>query len=92
MNDDQTKQQTVPNDGTEPPEVILEKAVDEAIAEAPAPKMFWSVNIDWKEGSTDDERAQAEILVLPLIKGVTDSPEDHLPLCIEALTVKRIHD
>lgn len=89
MQDETTTPEVQPETVTES---ALEKAIDEAITEAPAPKLFWGVDIVWNPRASDDERAQAEVLVLPLIKGVTDSPEDHLPLCIESLTVKRLRD
>jgi len=88
MQDETTSPEVQPETVTES---TIEKAVDEAIAEAPA-KAFWGVRIDWKEGASDDERAQAEILLLPLIRETADSPEDHLPFCVEAVTIRRIHD
>lgn len=70
----------------------LEKAVDEAIAEAPAPAS-WSVVVTWTKDSTDEEKADAEKnFITAFAKEIGLSPKDHLPACIDKVTIQRIHE
>lgn len=70
----------------------LEKAVDEAIAEAPA-KPAWSIVVQWAEGTTEEEKAKVEQEhIVAFAKEIGSSPADHLPFAIESVLIKRIHD
>jgi tartrate dehydratase alpha subunit/fumarate hydratase class I-like protein len=67
----------------------LEKAVDEAIAEAPAETNF-ALDVEWKDGTNEQETAEAATFIKIMLEDIAFSPKERIPLCINKITIKRI--
>lgn len=60
--------------------------------EAPAgivPKGFFSLEVAWREGTTESEREVAMPFIKDFTEAMGESREDHFPLCIDSLKIKR---
>lgn len=49
------------------------------------------LDVVYKDGATQEEIDGALEFVKDFTKGLAESKEDHMPLVIEAITVKRLH-
>lgn len=63
----------------------------DATPEAPvlAPLGHYSLEVTWKDGVTQEDQDAALPFIQEFTKALAESPEDHMPLTIVALTVKR---
>lgn len=69
--------------------MALEQAADEAIAQAPTPKGFFTLGVQWRDGTTEAEKETSMEWVKISAESVSDLPEDVFPLCIDSYTVTR---
>lgn len=65
-------------------------AVEAAPApEAPKPLGFFSLDVKWREGTTEEEQAAAMPWIQESTAQMAQAAEDLFPDCIDAFTVKR---
>ncbi len=53
---------------------------------------FFAAGVTYKEGATEEEIEAARPFVENFTKELATGSEDHMPLCIEQLAIRRVHD
>lgn len=79
--------------------LIAEGVIAEKVAEgsgtvtgnesAPIPLGHFTLAVKWREGTTDEEKEAATPFIKEFTEALAESREDHVPLCIDEITVRR---
>jgi hypothetical protein len=62
---------------------------EEVGAEPLVPKGFFALEVAYRKGTTEGEIEAAMSFIKEFTESLAESKEDHFPLCIDALTIKR---